>query len=48
MKAIAKMKLDTEQTMKLEELYVVGSDGELNSWLDRSFSLEHLNKLQWS
>ena len=37
MKAIAKMKLDTEQTMKLEELYVVGSDGELNSWLDRSF-----------
>ena len=31
------MKLDTEQTMKLEELYVVGSDGELNSWLDRSF-----------
>ena len=48
MKAIAKMKLDTEQTMKLEELYEVGSDGELNSWLDRSFFLMHLNKLQWS
>ena len=36
MKAIAKMKLDTEQTMKLEWLYKVGSECELNSWSDSS------------
>ena len=34
-KAIAEIKCDTEQTMKLEELYKVGSEWELNSWLDR-------------
>ena len=28
------MKLDTEQTMKLEYLYKVGSEWELNSWPD--------------
>ena len=36
MKAIADMKCDTEQTMKLEWLYKVGSDCELNSWPDSS------------
>ena len=36
MKAIAKMKLDTEQTMKLEWLYKVDSECELNSWPDSS------------
>ena len=35
MKAIAKMKLDTEQTMKLEWLYKVGSVCE---WPDSSVS----------
>ena len=34
MKAIDEMKLDTEQTMKLEQLYKVGSEFELNSWPD--------------
>ena len=34
MKAIAKMKLGNEQTMKLEQLLEVGSDCEFNSWLD--------------
>ena len=35
MKAIVEMKLDTEQTMKLEELYNVGSECELLSRLER-------------
>ena len=35
-KAIAEMKSDTEQTMKLEWLYKVDFECELNSWLDRS------------
>ena len=34
MKAIDERKLDTEQTMKLEQLYKVGSEFELNSWPD--------------
>ena len=37
-KAIAEMKLDTEQMMKLEWLYKVGSECELNSWPDSSVS----------
>ena len=32
-KAIAEMKSDTEQMMKLEQLYKGGSECELNSWL---------------
>ena len=36
MKAIAEMKLDTEETMKLEQLYKVGSEYELNLWPDSS------------
>ena len=32
MKAIAEMKLDTEQTIKFEGLYQVSSECELNSW----------------
>ena len=36
MKAITEMKLDTEQTMKLEYLYKVGSECEFNSWPDSS------------
>ena len=32
MKAIAKMKLDIEETMKLEKLYKVGSECKLNWW----------------
>ena len=36
MKAIAKMKPDTEQTMKLEWLCKVGLGCELNSWPDSS------------
>ena len=32
----AKMKSDTEQTMKLEKLYKVDSECELNSWPDSS------------
>ena len=36
MKTIAEMKLDIEQTMRLEELYKVGSECELNSWPDSS------------
>ena len=32
MKATAKMISDTEQTMKLEQLYKVGSECELKSW----------------
>ena len=35
MKAIAEMKSDTEQTMKLDELYKVGSECDLNLWPDR-------------
>ena len=34
MRAIAEMKLDTEQTMKLEQLCKVGSEWKLNSWPD--------------
>ena len=30
------MKRDIEQTMKLEYLYKVGSESELNSWPDSS------------
>ena len=36
MKVIAEMKSDTEQTVKLEYLYKVGSDCELNSSRDSS------------
>ena len=36
MKAIAEMKLDTEQKMKLKQLYKADSEWNLNSWLDRS------------
>ena len=36
MKAIAEMKFDTEQTMKLALLYKVGCECELNSWADSS------------
>ena len=36
MKAIAEMKSDIEQTVKLEWLYKVGSECELNSWPDSS------------
>ena len=36
MKAIAEMKPDTEQTMKLEQLYKIGYECELNSWPDSS------------
>ena len=32
MKAIAKMKSDTEQKMELEWLHKVGSECKLNSW----------------
>ena len=32
------MKSDTEQTMKLEQPYKVGSECELNSWPDSSVS----------
>ena len=32
----AQMKRDTEQTMKLKQLYQVGSECELNSWPDSS------------
>ena len=36
MKAIAEIKLDTEQTMKLGYLYKFGSEYELNTWSDSS------------
>ena len=36
MKAIAEMKPDAEQTMKLEYLYNAGSECELSSWPDSS------------
>ena len=36
MKAIAKMKPDIEQTVKLESLYKVESVCKLNSWPDSS------------
>ena len=36
MKAIVEIKCDTEQTMKLEQLYKVGPEWELNSWPDSS------------
>ena len=35
-KAMAKMKSDTEQTMKLEWLYKIGSECKLSSWSDSS------------
>ena len=35
-KTIAEMKLDTEQTMKLDKLFKVGSESELSSWPDSS------------
>ena len=35
-KAIAEMKCDTEQKMKLEWLYKVGFECDLNSWPDNS------------
>ena len=35
-KAIAEMKSDNEQTMKLEQLYKVSSECELNLWSDSS------------
>ena len=34
MKAIAEMKLDTDQTVKLKQLHKVGSEWKLNSWPD--------------
>ena len=34
--AIAEIKLDTEREIKLEWLYKVGSECELNSWPDGS------------
>ena len=37
-KAIAEMKCDTAQTIKLEQLYKVGCECELNSWPDSSVS----------
>ena len=36
MKAMAKVKLDTEQTIKFQWLYKVGPESELNSWPDSS------------
>ena len=36
MKATAEMTLDTEKTMKLEQLQKNGSECELNSWPDTS------------
>ena len=36
MNAIAKMKLDPEQTMKLEQLYKVVSECDLKSWANSS------------
>ena len=33
------MKCGTEQTIKLEQLYKVGSECELNSWPDNSVGL---------
>ena len=36
MKAMAKVKLDTEQRIKLQWLYKVGPESELNSWPDSS------------
>ena len=36
MKAIANMKLDTEETIKLEWVHKVDSECELNSWPDSS------------
>ena len=35
-KAIAEMKCDTERTMKLEKLYKVVSECDLNSWPESS------------
>ena len=35
MKTIVEMKLDTEQTMTMTELYKVCSECELKSWLDK-------------
>ena len=39
MKTLAKMKVGTEQTMKLAWLYKVVSQSEFNSWTDSSFTL---------
>ena len=39
MKTLAKMKVGTEQTMKLTWLYKVVSQSEFNSWTDSSFTL---------
>ena len=36
MKAIVKVKLETEQMAKIQYLYKVGSDSEMNSWRDSS------------
>ena len=33
---MTEMNCDTEQTMKLEKLYKIGSEYELNSWPDSS------------
>ena len=33
-KTTTEIKTDTEQTMKLESLYKIGSECELNSWPD--------------
>ena len=33
-KTTTEIKTDTEQTMKLESLYKIGSESELNSWPD--------------
>ena len=33
---MTEMNCDTEQTMKLEKLYTIGSECELNSWPDSS------------
>ena len=38
MKTLAKMKVGTEQTMKLAWLYKVVSQSEFNSWTDSSFT----------
>ena len=39
------MKCDTEQTMKLEWLYKVGSECELNSWPDSSVRASEWNSV---
>ena len=45
MKAIAEMKLDTEQRMKLEKLYrILLKVRELNSWLDSGQHILHITQ----